>query len=245
MLNVICALAVEIYIHPSGERMVLESLLVVYFYSCGSSALFVSSGRIVSIAFETISSQLEIKCRPPTNPAAVWKYQRQFGIACRAAEELGRTFGFVLFATVSYTFIGFVNASYNLLKSYQKLPQASENGYAHLVIPNTIRMTYSMTEHLFRLWLICHTADLIRSKALSLVPVLQNIRNDLYSRHCCGDESEEVKNMLLYILAIKLYENVFQVHAFLLEVSETSPTFEVLGLFTLTKQVIISVHTFI
>ena len=51
--------------------------------------------------------------------------------------------------------------------------------------------------------------------------------------------------MLLYILAIKLYENVFQVHAFLLEVSETSPTFEVLGLFTLTKQVIISVYTFI
>ncbi len=30
-------------------------------------------------------------------------------------------------------------------------------------------------------------------------------------------------------------------HAFLLEVSETSPSYEVLGLFTLTKQVIVSV----
>ena len=35
--------------------------------------------------------------------------------------------------------------------------------------------------------------------------------------------------------------DAYQVHAFLLEVSETSPTYEVLGLFTLTKQVIISV----
>ncbi len=200
MLNVICALAVQISIDAPGEKVALESLLVVYFYSFGSSALFVCSGRIVSIAYETISTQLELKCCPPTNPAAVWKYQRQFGIACRAAEELGRIFGFVLFATVSYTFIGFVNASYNLLKSYQRLPQASENGYAHHIIPNTVRMTYSMTEHLFRLWLICHTADLIRSKALSLVPVLQSIRNDLYSRHCCGDESEEVQRSISLLI---------------------------------------------
>lgn len=187
-----CVLAVGISLKQPTDQLAQLPLLLVYFYSFGSSALFVCVGRIISTAYETISQQLELTCRPPTNPEAVWKYQRQFGIACRAAEELGRTFGFVLFATVSYTFIGFVNASYNLLKSYQQLPQATADGYAYHVIPNTIRMTYTMTEHLFRLWSICHTADLIRSKALSIVPVLQNIRNDLYSRQYCGDESEEV-----------------------------------------------------
>jgi hypothetical protein len=175
--------------------MALALLSVVYFYSFGSCALFISAGRIISIAFQTVSSQLELNCCPPsTNAAVVWNYQRQFGIACRAAEKFCSTFGFVLFATVSYTFIGFVNASYNLLKSYQNLPQGSDGGeHLYFVIPRTIKLTYMIVEHLFRLWLICHTADLIRSKALSLVPVLQSIRNDLYSRQGCNDESQEVK----------------------------------------------------
>ena len=78
-----------------------------------------------------------------------------------------------------------------LLNSYQQGSYGDEN--LSFVIPRTIELIYMIVEHLFRLWLICHTADLIRSKALSLVPVLQSIRNDLYSRQDCGDESQEVK----------------------------------------------------
>jgi hypothetical protein len=194
-LNLILSLSIEISLAAPANRMALALLSVVYFYSFGSCALFISAGRIISIAFQTVSSQLELNCCPPsTNAAVVWNYQRQFGIACRAAEKFCSTFGFVLFATVSYTFIGFVNASYNLLKSYQNLPQGSDGGEdLYFVIPRTIKLTYMIVEHLFRLWLICHTADLIRSKALSLVPVLQSIRNDLYSRQGCNDESQEVK----------------------------------------------------
>jgi hypothetical protein len=194
-LNLILSLSIEISLASPANRMALALLSVVYFYSFGSCALFISAGRIISIAFQTVSSQLELNCCPPsTNAAVVWNYQRQFGIACRAAEKFCSTFGFVLFATVSYTFIGFVNASYNLLKSYQNLPQGSDGGEdLYFVIPRTIKLTYMIVEHLFRLWLICHTADLIRSKALSLVPVLQSIRNDLYSRQGCNDESQEVK----------------------------------------------------
>ncbi len=79
--------------------------------------------NLILFAFQSLSSiQLELNCcpqyPPSTNAAVVWNYQRQFGIACRSVEKLWCcTFGFVLFATVSYTFIGFVNASYNLLKS--------------------------------------------------------------------------------------------------------------------------------
>lgn len=196
MSGAITASAVKYSDNKLGlDQVLLELLRIVYFYSFASSALFVSSGRIVSLSFETISRQLEAECCPTlTVPGAVWKFQRRFGIACRAAEQLSNTFGFVLFTTVSYTFIGFVNASYNLLKLYQRLPQAAETGSMQSMIPETIRMTYNMSEHLFRLWMICHTADLIRSKALSLVPVLQSIRNDLYSRpnHVCKDEGEEV-----------------------------------------------------
>lgn len=181
----------EISLGNPTVKIVFSSLSFIYVYSWGSIILFVSIGRIISVAFQTIASQLELKCCPPSDPSAVWKYQRQFGIACRAAEEFGRIFGFILFATVSYTFIGFVNVSYNLLKSYQRLPQNSEAGQSNIII-HTVRMTYILAEHLFRLWLICHTADRIRSDSLSIVPVLQNIRNDLYSRHCYDDESEEV-----------------------------------------------------
>jgi hypothetical protein len=192
LLNLILPLTVEIYLAHPTSRIVLEMLSIVNFYSFGSCALFISVGRIISIAFQTVSSQLELNCCPPlTNASVVWNYQRQFGIACRAAENLCSTFGFVLFATVSYTFVGFVNASYNLLNSYQQGSNGDEN--LSFVIPGTIRLIYMIVEHLFRLWLICHTADLIRSNALSLVPVLQSIRNDLYSRQDCGDESQEVK----------------------------------------------------
>lgn len=191
-LRLLCVFAIQISINQSKKHLLDLFAIFVYLYSFGASALFVSIGQIVSIAYETVTRQLEFNCRSSTNPEAVWKSQRQFGIACRAAEELGRTFGFILFSTVSYTFIGFVNASYNVLKSYQQLPQAAASGNVHQVVPKTIGMTYYMIEHLFRLWVISHTADLIRSKALSLVPVLQSIRNDLYSRPHCGDESEEV-----------------------------------------------------
>lgn len=187
-------MAVQASAHSTMDQTLQELLKLVYVYSFASSALFVSAGRIVSIAFETISRQLEQECCPTiTVSGAVWKFQRRFGIACQAAEQLSSAFGFVLFFTVSYTFIGFVNASYNLLKLYQRLPQAAEAGSIQSMIPQTIRMTYNMTEHLVRLWMISHTADLIRSKALSLVPVLQGIRNDLYTRqNSCKDEGEEV-----------------------------------------------------
>ena len=200
LLNILCSLAVFIAIDAPTNQMWTSLVAVTYFYSFGSSALFVCAGRIVAIAYETIARQLELQCCPPTDPQSIWKYQRQFGIVCRAAEELGKTFGYVLFLTVSFTFIGFVNASYNLLRSYQQLPQAAAQGVAHHIIPNTIRMTYSLAEHLFRLWMISHTADVIRSKSLSIVPVLQNIRNDLYSRQYCADESEEVIQQMCSIL---------------------------------------------
>ena len=188
-------MAVQLTSHTAtADQIVLELLKVVYFYSFATSGLFISAGRIVSMAFATISRELEQECCPTiTNPEAVWKFQRRFGVACQAAEQLCSTFGFVIFATVSYTFIGFVNASYNLLKLYQRLPQAAESGSMHEMIPQTLRMSYNMTEHLVRLWMICHTADLIRSKSLSLVPILQSIRNDLYTRpHCSKDQGEEV-----------------------------------------------------
>ncbi|KAK4014955.1 hypothetical protein OUZ56_027467 [Daphnia magna] len=223
LLNLIFLLTVEMSLEFSWKRIAMTFLSVVYFYSFGSSVLFICSGRIIWTAFETVARQLELNCCPPSTHAdVVWTYQRQFGVACRAAEKLCNTFGFVLFATVSYTFIGFVNASYNLLKSYQYSPLTANDGEDHFyIIPRMIRLAYVIVEHLFRLWLMCHTADLIRAKALSLVPVLQSIRNDLYSRQGCNDESHEV-------------------HTFLLEVSETSPTFGVLGMFTLTKHIIIS-----
>lgn len=194
MLNISGGMAVNIAGKASTDRIALELLKVVYCYSFASSALFVSVGRIVSVAFETITRELESECCPTIkNSQAVWKCQRRFGVACWAAEQLCDTFGFIIFATVSYTFIGFVNASYNLLRLYQRLPQAAEAGTIQELIPQTVRMTYNMTEHLFRLWMICHTADLIRSKALSLVPVLQSIRNDLYTRpQSSKDEGEEV-----------------------------------------------------
>lgn len=195
LLNLIFLLTVEMSLEFSWKRIAMTFLSVVYFYSFGSSVLFICSGRIIWTAFETVARQLELNCCPPSTHAdVVWTYQRQFGVACRAAEKLCNTFGFVLFATVSYTFIGFVNASYNLLKSYQYSPLTANDGEDHFyIIPRMIRLAYVIVEHLFRLWLMCHTADLIRAKALSLVPVLQSIRNDLYSRQGCNDESHEVK----------------------------------------------------
>lgn len=170
----------------------------IFIYSFASSALFICTGHIISAAFDNIARQLELQWGPLASPSSVWKYQRQFGVACRAAEELARAFGCVLFLTVSFIFIAFVNVSYNLLKSYQRLPQSIEAGTAHTIIPTTINKMYSMIEYMFCLWLLSHTADLVRSKALSLVPVLQHIRNDLYTRPCCSDESEEVKTFKIF-----------------------------------------------
>lgn len=194
LMNLIFSLAVELSLEFSDKRIALTLLSVVYFYAFGSCVLFICSGRIVWTAFETIAHQLELNCYPSSSHTdVVWKYQRQFGVACREAEKLCHTFGFVLFASVSYIFIGFVNASYNLLKSYQYLPQGANDDEDHnCIIPRMIRLGYIIVEHLSRLWMMCHTADLIRAKALSLVPVLQSIRNNLYSRQGCNDESHEV-----------------------------------------------------
>ena len=192
LLNLAIGIVSAIVLDFSAINTVKEIAKVIYIYSFGSSALFISAGRIISISFETISRQLQLNCCPASSASSVWKYQRQFGIACRAAELLARVFGFVLFATVTYTFIGFVNTSYNLLRIYQRLPSSlNDAAYMNRLAPDTVRMLFSLAEHLIRLWMICHTADLIRAKALSLVPILQTIRNDLYSRPSPGDESSE------------------------------------------------------
>lgn len=192
LLNLGIGIVSAIVLNLPTITIVKEITKVVYIYSFGSSALFISAGRIISISFETISRQLQLNCCPASSASSVWKYQRQFGIACRAAELLARVFGFVLFTTVTYTFVGFVNTSYNLLRIYQRLPSSlNDVTYMNRLAPDTVRMLFSLTEHLIRLWMICHTADLIRAKALSLVPILQTIRNDLYSRPSPGDESSE------------------------------------------------------
>ena len=191
-LNLTIAIVSAFVLDYPTISLVKELAKVVYIYSFGSSALFISAGRIISIAFETISQQLELNCCPPSSASSVWRFQRQFGIACHAAELLGHVFGFILFATVTFTFVGFVNTSYNLLRIYQRLPSSTQDvAYMTRLGPDTVRMLFSLTEHLIRLWMICHTADLIRAKALSLVPILQTIRNDLYSRPAPGDESSE------------------------------------------------------
>lgn len=133
--------------------------LVPYIYSITASVLFINFGRIVQVSFKILA--LELKQKRPLSCLSISEYELKFSIVSQVAVDLQNAFTFILFVTVSYTFIGFIIASYRLFIFFQKLPEMT---YGASVYYKMIQMIYFISEHLVRLWFICHTPDEIHSE---------------------------------------------------------------------------------
>ena len=184
--------------------------LVPYLYSLLSSVLFINLGRIIQMAFKTLA--LDLKQKRPLSCLSIWEFEHKFSIISQVADNLQNSFAFILFLTVSYTFVGFIMASYNLFLFFQELPTLADHVCIYCKMS---RLIYFIVEHLMRLWLVCHVPDEIHSEVLhceiiphifhdlsianfpqaySLVPILQSIRNELYcQRWFINADSEEVR----------------------------------------------------